>query len=151
MAYDLASPEWRLLQGTANDVVERAYSIGLGALTAEEQAFFLVWIADGEVGNGGMHAICYNSSGDYLQKMPGAFVAVGAPEKAKLFERLLAAFGTSGPSQKHEIRLEEHAALSKQAVADIDALDDMYYSSTEDIHTSLLKLAREIRESKHDA
>ena len=145
MAYDLASPEWRLLQATANDVVERALSLGLHALSLDEQTFFLVWVADGEVGNGGMHAVCYNSTGDYLRKMPGAFVAIGALEKAKLFERLFSYFGPNGPSENHETRLKQHEALSVRAIADIDALDNLYFSNAEDLHTPLYLLAQRIR------
>jgi hypothetical protein len=150
MRYDLASPEWQLLQHTAATIVTRALSSGIASLTPDERTFYLVWIAEGEVGNGGMHAVCYNSTGDYLPDLPNAFAAIGAPKKAALFRRLIASFGHHPPSTKHEVRLKQHEALPESSVVEIDSLDEAFYSS-EDVNEQLYSLAYKLRSSQGDA
>jgi len=150
MRYDLASPEWQLMQKTANTLVTRALSSGIASLTPDERTFYLVWIAEGEVGNGGMHAVCYNSTGDHLPDLPNAFVALGAPKKAALFRRLIASFGHDPPSSDHEVRLKQHASLPESSVVEINSLDDAFYSS-EDVNEQLYSLAHKIRSSQGDA
>ncbi len=150
MRYDLASPEWQLMQETANRVVSRALSTGIASLAPDERSYYLVWIAEGEVGNGGMHAVCYNSTGNHLLKMPHAFVALSAPKKAALFSRLISAFGSEAPSEVHEIRLRQHEALPERAVVEIDALDDAFFAA-ESVDEQLYLLAKRIRTSKVDA
>jgi hypothetical protein len=118
-----------VLQATANRIIDQEAAGGLGSLPGEEQVFFLVWIADGEVGNGGMHAVCYNSTGNYLSRLPEAFRTIGAPRKAEAFERLIKAFGPGGPSPEHATRLEQHGALSDNVAAEIDRLDQLYFES----------------------
>jgi hypothetical protein len=146
MRYDLASPEWQLLQETANTLVSRALKHGLSTLTPDEQTYYLVWIADGEVGNGGMHAVCCNSTGNYLRGMPHAFNTLGAPQKAALFIRLIDVFGAEPPSETHETRLTQHDALPEGAVAEINSLDEAY-SAAEDVTPALYVLAKKIRQS----
>ena len=150
MRYDLASPEWQLMQTTANALVNRALASGVASLTPDERTFFLVWIAEGEVGNGGMHAVCYNSTGDHLQDLPNAFVAIGAPKKAALFKRLIASFGPEPPSSDHEVRVRQHEALPECSVVEINSLDDAFYSS-EDVDEKVYSLAYRIRSSQGDA
>jgi hypothetical protein len=139
MQLTVDSPEWRVLEKTADRLVELEERVGLEALPDEERVFFLVWIADGEVRNGGMHAVCYNSTGDYLRSFPEAFEAIGAPRKAELFVTLMRIFGFHGPSPDHEIRMKQHASLSDDAGAQIDALDDAYFSAPEPIDVLLAR------------
>jgi hypothetical protein len=146
MRYDLASPEWRLMQETADTLVARERTHGLGTLTPDEQTYFLVWIAEGEVGNGGMHAVCYNSTGNYIRGMAHAFNSLGATRKAALFKRLISAFGAEPPSEIHEARLTQHEALAESAVAEISSLDDAYFAS-EDVDHALYVLAQKIRQA----
>jgi hypothetical protein len=127
------SPEWGRVEAAASRVCADVAATGLSALSLEEQVLFLVWIGDGEVGNGGMHAVCYNSAGAYLNRLPGAFRAIGAPRKAELVESLSRAFGPGGPSLDDEIRGRQHESLSRTAVEEIDRLDDLYFSSGEDV------------------
>ena len=138
------------MQETADSVVKRALSTGIASLTSDEHTYYVVWIAEGEVGNGGMHAVCYNSTGDHLREMPNAFVALGAPKKAALFKRLMTAFGAEPPSADHEIRLRQHEALPESAVFEIDSLDESYLAS-ESVDEQLYLLAQKIRTSQVDA
>lgn len=150
MRYDLASPEWQLMQQTATALVTRAVANGVDSLTPDERTFFLVWIAEGEVGNGGMHAVCYNSTGNQLHELPSAFAAIGAPKKAALFKRLIAAFGRQPPSADHDVRLKQHEALPERSGIEISSLDDAFYSS-EDVNEKLYTLACKIRSGQRDA
>jgi hypothetical protein len=142
MTFELESSEWRSLQATATKLVEKESRDGLSSLSELEKTFFLVWVADGEVGNGGMHAVCYNSTGDYLMHLPSAFRAIGAPVKAAAFDSLINAFGIEPPSPDHDIRLEQHSNLSARAEAAIDALDAVYYAAGEDVTDLLYSYAR---------
>ena len=131
--------ERQVVENTADRIVDREAEVGLDPLPEEERVFFLVWIADGEVGNGGMHAVCYNSTGDYLRSFPAAFRAIGAARKAELFEALIRIFGFHGPSSDHETRVRQHERLSEDAVEQIDALDDAYFSANEPIYPLLAR------------
>lgn len=125
------SPESDLLQATAERIIDRELAEGLDALPRDEQAFFLVWIAEGMVQNGGMAAVCYNSTGDYLANIPWAMRAIGAPEKAALFERLKALFGPEGPSPDLEPRLQQFNALPDEVGSELDTLDDLFFNAPE--------------------
>ncbi len=130
---EFESPEWDALQTFAQQVCDKAAESHLNQLNEFERVAFLVWIADGEVRNGGMHAICYNSTGDYLPYLPEAFRKIGANRKASLFERLSRVFGDRGPSTDHAIRIQEHASLPESSNDIIDSLDANYYSTNENI------------------
>jgi hypothetical protein len=121
------------LQPEAKRVVDKYFKHGFSSLNPTEQVFYCVWAADGEVGNGGMHAVCYNSSGNELAHFPAAFEAIGATQKAQLFQKLIEAFQPEKPSQEHEKRVQQHKALSQQAKSQIDDLDEEYFASKENI------------------
>jgi hypothetical protein len=78
--------------------------------------------------------------------MPHAFNSLGAIQKAALFTRLISAFGAEPPSEIHETRLTQHAALPESAVAEINSLDEAYFAS-EDVDHALYVLAQKIRQS----
>ena len=137
-AVDFRSAEWNALTTFYRSACEKLEASGFGALTEPERTTFCVWIANAEVVNGGMHAICYNSSGDYLPSIQTAFREIGAARKASLFEQLAKAFGPSGPSTDWDTRINEHSSLSERSIAIIDALDKQYYSTAEDIEQLLL-------------
>jgi hypothetical protein len=137
--HDLRSPEWRLLQSEASRVVDSVDEHGLDHLTDDDKVYFLVWIADGEVNNGGMHAVCYNSTGNFLHLFPNAFLAIGAPKKAELFVRLSGAFGPGGRPRDQPTRYQVHCELPEEAVLSIDALDDEYYAIGEDLRELLYR------------
>lgn len=143
MVFALDSPEWSLLQATADRLIDRETRLGLGSLTADERTFFLVWIAESEVANGGMHAVCYNSTGNYIRLFPVAFRAIGAPTKAAAFERLAEVFGAAGPAIDHETRAEQHESLSEAKATSIGRLDRTY-DTAERIDEALYVLAKKI-------
>lgn len=144
VALDIFSPEFPLMQAVAGRVVTREAAEGYDALSLDEQVYFLVWMADGEVNNGGMHAVCYNSTGDYLREFPEAFRAIGSPERAALFEALIELFGPDGPPRDHAGREEQHEAMSDEVHEQIDALDHAYYSIDDDLEGRLWRLAEVI-------
>jgi len=121
------------LQPEAKRIVDKYFKQGFDALNPTEQVVYCVWVADGEVGDGGMHAVCYNSSGNDLAHFPAAFEAIGAPRKAHLFQKLIEAFAPEKPSPDHEKRVQQHKALSQQAKSQIDSLDDEYFASKENV------------------
>lgn len=144
MPFDIDSLEFQLMRAVAERVVNREAADGYDALSRDERVYYLVWIADGEVNNGGMHAVCYNSTGDYLRELPAAFRTIGSPERAALFEALIGLFGADGPARDHARREEQHEAMGDEIHEQIDALDHAYYSVEDDLEEGLWRLAESI-------
>ena len=127
------SAEWEAISSFAVSAIDKEWTSDFDSLDDAERIAFCVWVADGEVSNGGMHAVCYNSTGDYLPHIPDAFRAIGANRKAKLFEELSLVFGRAGPSVDHQHRIKQHESLSETSMAKIDALDDQYFATSEEV------------------
>ena len=70
------------------DVVNRVYKTpaGLGSLNAQEQVYFLVSCAEGEVYNGGLHQFFFNSAGNHYRKTVEALRLLGLTDAAELLE-----------------------------------------------------------------
>ena len=96
-----------------NEVTDRLwdefYSTGLGAMSEPERNFHLVNVLSGEVNNGGFHQYFLNSSGDCAARTRGAVQAFDA-DLARLYERALAKFPNSSPS---EDRAERNAEMER--------------------------------------
>ena len=120
-------------------LIARVEDVGFDGLSESERVYFLVQIADAEVNNGGFHAICYNPSGEYGARFSDAFAAIGAPEKASLFDELNRIFGDEGLPEDFREREAAHSKLSSSEFDRIDSLDARYYNSEESIESLLRK------------
>ena len=130
---EFESVEWEAISNFASCAIDKELNWGFDSLDEVERIVFCAWVADGEVSNGGMHAVCYNSTGDYLPHVPSAFRAIGANRKAALFEELSLVFGREGPSIDRQHRIKQHESLSEACIAKIDALDDQYFATSEEV------------------
>lgn len=72
------SATFEAVQRVADDVFRRANEVGFDRLRDEEQVFFCVWSAVGQIDNGGFYQFYYNSSGDWALESARAFEAIGA-------------------------------------------------------------------------
>lgn len=126
------------LHDLAVRLIDKENVKGFDALSPEEQVVFLVWIADGEVGNGGFHAICYNSTGNYSEHFPKAFLAIGASEAFEIFQEFL---NIADPPANHGDRVKWHNALPENGatIRAISALDDRYFEVRSEIDGLLSK------------
>jgi len=151
MTFPFDSNEFNLISSVAAEVVDRAFSAGFESLSWDERTLFLIWITEGEVGNGGMHAVCYNSTGDYLQWIPQAYRSIGHWQKAGLFDRLREAFGPSGPSSNHAARIAQHERLSDKTCSRIDALDEEFFALPDSIDDSILEISKRLKPANYGA
>jgi hypothetical protein len=140
MALEYQSPQWNAISRFAHHACDKEAKEGFDSLSELERTFFCVWVADGAVCNGGMHSVCYNSTGDYLQHFANAFESIGAPKKGQTFIRLATIFAPDGPSLNHVQRLAQHDALSPSKKDQISALDDAYESTGEAVDELLFHL-----------
>ncbi len=108
-------------------------------LTIEVRVFFYVLFADNEISNGGFAAYFYNGYGQYAQDSVNALVAIGAPKKAALLARIMAAF----PDGKYPKTSEEYDDLLEAREDDLDFLNEDleqdYYHSGENIDTLMVE------------
>jgi hypothetical protein len=141
---EFESGEWKAIETYSVAAIEKEAASGFDSLDEAERIAFCLWVADGEVGNGGMHAVCYNSTGDYLPHIPNAFRAIGAIRKAALFEDLALVFGQGGPSTDLELRNEQHESLSEASSARIEGLTDEYFEAPEEVFDLLFSYLRKM-------
>lgn len=120
-------------------IVSRFEEVGFDGLIESERVYFLVQLADAEVNNGGFHAVCYNPTGEYGTHFAEAFRAVGATDKAGLFDDLNRIFGDKGLPEDFREREAAHSALSKSESNSINELDSKHFSSVEQIDDLLRK------------
>ena len=136
-----------ILQSQANCIIDQVEKDGFESLSPDKAVFFLTWVADGEINNGGFHAICYNSTGDYGHLFADAYREIGACNKAKLFDEFLLAFGTEGMPTDQPTRFERHSALNDPQIQIIDALDEKYYQDSDPIDQLLLRWVKRFESS----
>jgi hypothetical protein len=120
-----------IVQPIATAACAKVAARGIAALSDSERIAFLIWLAVGEADNGGLHAICYNSSGDYIRLFPAAFQAIGAAELFAVFGGLRSLADEIGLAQDHATRSEQHATLPEKVLAQIDVLEQRYNSSSD--------------------
>lgn len=112
-----------------NEVTDRLwdefYSTGLGAMSEPERNFHLVNVLSGEVNNGGFHQYFLNSSGDCAARTRGAAKAFDV-DLSRLYERALAKFPSSSPSEDRATRNAEMERVPDEFNA-WSTLDDEFY------------------------
>jgi hypothetical protein len=131
--------EFAMLSRHANRIVSHVFEIGFESLSDAEKIFFLVWIADGQINNGGFHSVCCESTGDYAYLFPNAYRAIGAESLAEIFEDLIVAFGNDGIPNDQPTRYRAHCELDDTAVLNIDVLDNRYFDGSHCIHPLLVR------------
>lgn len=134
--------EYAFMNDCWSKIVTRFDEVGFDGLSDSERVYFLVQLADAEVNNGGFHAVCYNPTGEYGTRFADAYRAIGATEKAKLFDDLNAVFGRDGLPEDFSVREAAHSALSASETKTIDQLDSEYFDSSESIDDLLKNWVR---------
>lgn len=77
----------------------------IDAMRTEHRVFYLIYILDSEVANGGWWQWLANSSGRYGYETVAAFHEVGAPDLARLLEQFLNDVGQDATSPQQEKRM----------------------------------------------
>jgi hypothetical protein len=109
-------------------VIDKYQKKGVKALT-EPQLYFLTlsWL-DAEVQNGGFSQYYFNSSGELAAHAVKAAKAVGATELAGIIREANALFGTGGPDQDRDKRMDQLSKIDQEA---LHLLDSRYYKCPE--------------------
>ena len=68
------------------------YGNHMAALTPEEQVFYVCYVLEGEVNNGGFSQYLYNSSGNDAYRVAECMEAIGAMNTAQICRTAIAAF-----------------------------------------------------------
>lgn len=147
----VSDDEFAMLSRQANRIVDQVSEMGFESLTDAEKIFFLVWVADGQINNGGFHSVCCESTGDYAYLFPNAYRAIGAETLAEVFEDLIIAFGDKGVPHDQPTRYKVHCELNDTAIREIDLLDNRYYDASNRIHPLLVRWVGQIEASGNHA
>jgi hypothetical protein len=120
------------------------YGVPLKKFPPEVRVFILIWIADGEIKNGGMAQFFYNGHGEYAKETVEAFKKVGAPLKADAIKAAMDAF----PKGKYPKSAEKYSDLLEKyedelAFLDEDELDDQYYDSPENLEKLIVDFVKD--------
>lgn len=98
----------------------------LRRLTAGQRAVVCAWIFNGEVLNGGLPAVFYNSTGEFADEIVKALNELGATEHAEIFRRTIALCPNSRMPTDIAERNHVLDELSESAKATLDSLDDEF-------------------------
>lgn len=121
------------LNALAGPLFDRADQVGFDALRPAEQVLFTVWGLMGQVENGGFAQYFYNSSGDHAAAALASLREIGAAEKAPIAERTIdVLFGGAAPRDREE-RIARLERLDERAARELEALDESFYASPEDL------------------
>lgn len=108
-----------------------------------QQAFFVTWIVEGEVNNGGFNQFYFNSSGQYAEMAVEGFALFGATKYVDLMKRANKIYS------ENEERLKSYDDGTIESFSEsykdnpLNALDDEFYELTEPLPDLRIKYIRE--------
>ncbi len=105
---------------------------GFDALTDTEKTLATTWLIESGVNNGGFVEFFTSSRGDVAFNAPAALRAIGANRLAEIAAEANAVFAPPGPPRDHKIRQALVHAFDESKLRALAALDDRYYTCTED-------------------
>ena len=110
------------------DLVAKFGEHQFDGLSENEQAYFLVRIADAVARSGGFHEIWKSPLGEYSSRFAYAFAIIGAGTKAGLFEEFDKMIASAGQPKGVLQRETAHSQLTAAELAAIDELGIRYAS-----------------------
>jgi hypothetical protein len=123
-------------------VLARLAAVGTtDRLTAPQQAYYVCWLLDAEVRNGGFAQYFVNTSGDTAGEAVGALEAVGATAHAVVVRRAVSLFGPTGPAAGREARHRQLAELTPDRDAEMARSAAEYYRADGDVVALLAAFA----------
>jgi hypothetical protein len=107
------------------------------------RVFLLIWIADGEIKNGGMAQFFANGHGEYAKETVEAYKTVGAPLKATAIQTVMDAF----PKGKYPKSAEKYSDMLEKYEEEMEFLnengpDDAYYDAPENIEKLVVEYVK---------
>jgi hypothetical protein len=96
----------------------------LQRVNRSQYAAFVLFLVDYEIGNGGMHQLYYNATGEWADEFGDLLRYVGAPEHARILERANRIVGPAIPRDTTARRL----LLKRIKPERFAALEDAFYA-----------------------
>lgn len=109
----------------------------LNLLSNQQRAYYVVWLLDAEVCNGGFTQFLVNTSGDVSPHAVASFQLVGLPEHTDIVRQAMKLFGPSGPPADRDRRHEILASFPPKTDAELDRLASEYYAAPGNVATQL--------------
>ena len=109
------------------------YGDSIEKLSKAEKSFFLVFLLQGQVGNGGFVQFFFNSSGEFAHEVVDALNEIGAVHTLQIYKRVMEAVGGFVPKDWAE-RETWYEDIITDEVADIlGECDRVFYKDTDDL------------------
>jgi HEAT repeat protein len=129
-----------------NIVLGRCEAVGFRGLTKPQKVYYIIFVLNAEVRNGGFAQYFVNSSGNHAHHAVKALMAVGASNTAAIVQRALDLFGSNGPDRNRDRRHEQLAALTPEQDAEMDRLNTEFYTDPDDLDAAVADYARTNKE-----
>ncbi|MEZ4222608.1 MAG: DUF4375 domain-containing protein [Polyangiaceae bacterium] len=107
-------------------LLDEEYDTGHGRMSRPEENAYLIFILEGEVANGGFHQFFSNSSGNCALQTQRAVREVAPDTYGPLYDRALAVFPGSSPSEDRAQRNRQMETLEDEWKA-WSTIDDEFY------------------------
>lgn len=108
-------------------------AVGFEALPERERDLAAVWHVEAGVTNGGFVRYYSEPAGDLAFHAPEALARLGAAERAAIVRAANALFGNAGPPRDQKERRAALKALSAQALATVEDLEERYCQDPVDV------------------
>jgi HEAT repeat protein len=110
---------------------------GFEALSLALKHYYAVLVYDSQVNNGGHSQFFRNSSGRYFKFARDGLLAIGARKRAAILRDAIGRLGPDELPDEDDPRQNRLAQLFQQRTDAFDALDERYYSCTENVEQLL--------------
>ncbi len=117
----------------AQRALDRLAKNGFDALTEADKTLATAWLFDAGVGNNGFARYFASKRGNLAFHAPAALRKIGATQLAKIAAEANAVFGPDGPPRDHKARQTLVRGFEKATHSTLEALEQRYYASSEDI------------------
>lgn len=111
-----------------NNLYEKEDKKGFRALSEVEKNIVVVSSTMNAIDNGGLTDLCVNYSGNYINHIPKAFLAVSANEAYELLNNFVLWFGSFKPSRWRWLREIQFNYRYPKYSAEFDAIDTAWDS-----------------------
>lgn len=105
-----------------------AGELGWDRLTDTQQRFVAMGVVEGQVTNGGFHAVYYNSCHEYLALAASGYQAIGAREQATIVQNVLTMMASDPWAGPPNTWPDPDAAEPPPGTKDIGEFDDQWYA-----------------------
>jgi hypothetical protein len=126
-----------------DELYRRDWDSKYDTLPHEVRNFFDIWVADGQIENGGLAQFFYNGCGKRAESTVRAFYEIGAPKKAAILASAMASF----PDGKYPRSIDEYSIILEHHEDELEFLNNKilnkkYFQSGEDISKLLVEYVK---------